>query len=41
PGGYDRHEVYAPGQKAPLPDSLGAEVALDVDEIVHAGRPKR
>ncbi len=41
PGGYDRHEVYAPGQEAPLPDSLGAEVTLDVDEIVRAGRPKR
>ncbi|RST16322.1 Uma2 family endonuclease [Streptomyces sp. WAC04770] len=41
PGGYDRHEVYAPGQEASLPASLGAEVALDVDEIVRAGRPKR
>ncbi|WP_228922976.1 Uma2 family endonuclease [Streptomyces sp. DH7] len=41
PGGYDRHEVYAPGQQAPLPASIGAEVSLDVDEIVRAGRPKR
>ncbi|MEU6504026.1 Uma2 family endonuclease [Streptomyces californicus] len=41
PGGYDRHEVYAPGQQAPLPASIGAELALDVDEIVRAGRPKR
>lgn len=37
PAGYDRHEVYAPGQQAPLPASIGAEVSLDVDEIVRAG----
>ncbi|MGA6171740.1 Uma2 family endonuclease [Streptomyces sp. NPDC012600] len=41
PGGYDRHEVYAPGQDAPLPASIGAELALDVEEIVRAGRTKR
>ncbi|MFJ9922154.1 Uma2 family endonuclease [Streptomyces rubiginosohelvolus] len=41
PSGYDRHEVYAPGQQAPLPASIGAEVSLDVDEIVRAGSPKR
>ncbi|MFF4853336.1 Uma2 family endonuclease [Streptomyces rubiginosohelvolus] len=41
PAGYDRHEVYAPGQHAPLPASIGAEVSLDVDEIVRAGSPKR
>lgn len=40
-GGYDRHEVYAPGQEAPLPASIGAEVSLDVAELVQAGRPKR
>ncbi|MCQ1577367.1 Uma2 family endonuclease [Streptomyces parvus] len=40
PAGYDRHEVYAPGQQAPLPASIGAEVSLDVDEIVRAGSPK-
>lgn len=39
-GGYDRHEVYAPGQEAPLPASIGAEVALDVAELVRAGRPR-
>ncbi|MGW6718962.1 Uma2 family endonuclease, partial [Streptomyces sp. NPDC054995] len=33
--------VYAPGQKAPLPTSIGAELSLDVDEIVRAGSPKR
>lgn len=41
PGGYDRHEVYVPGQEAPLPASIGAELSLDVDEIVRADRPKR
>lgn len=39
-GGYDRHEVYAPGQEAPLPDSIGAEVVLDVAELINAGRAK-
>ncbi|MCG7525004.1 Uma2 family endonuclease [Streptomyces sp. OfavH-34-F] len=38
-GSYDRHEVYAPGQQAPLPASIGAEVSLDVAELVKAGRP--
>ncbi|MFE5240960.1 MULTISPECIES: Uma2 family endonuclease [unclassified Streptomyces] len=38
--GYDRHEVYAPGQQAPLPASIGAEVSLDVAELVRAGRSK-
>ncbi|MFF4243820.1 Uma2 family endonuclease [Streptomyces sp. NPDC001822] len=41
PSGYDRHEVYAPGQEAPLPSVLGTEVSLDVAELVKAGRPKR
>ncbi|MFJ6510569.1 Uma2 family endonuclease [Streptomyces sp. NPDC091406] len=41
PAGYDRHEVYAPGQQAPLPASIGAEVSLDVEELVRAGSPKR
>ncbi|MYS38750.1 Uma2 family endonuclease [Streptomyces sp. KhCrAH-43] len=39
-GSYDRHEVYAPGQQAPLPASIGAEVSLDVAELIRAGRPK-
>ncbi|MGC5412110.1 Uma2 family endonuclease, partial [Streptomyces sp. DT225] len=37
---YDRHEVYAPGQQAPLPASIGAEVCLDVAELIQAGRAK-
>ncbi|MCX4447638.1 Uma2 family endonuclease [Streptomyces sp. NPDC087866] len=39
-GSYDRHEVYAPGQQAPLPASIGAEVSLDVAELIDAGRAK-
>ncbi|MFI6611566.1 Uma2 family endonuclease [Streptomyces sp. NPDC050507] len=40
-GTYDRHEVYAPGQEAPLPDSIGAAVSLDVAELIKAGRAKQ
>ncbi|MFE9856556.1 Uma2 family endonuclease [Streptomyces sp. NPDC005780] len=39
-GSYDRHEVYAPGQEAPLPESIGAAVVLDVAELIKAGRAK-
>ncbi|MCM2412526.1 Uma2 family endonuclease [Streptomyces sp. RKAG290] len=39
-GTYDSHEVYAPGQEAPLPGSIGAEVTLDVADLVKAGRPR-
>ncbi|MFF3782660.1 Uma2 family endonuclease [Streptomyces sp. NPDC001933] len=39
-GGYDSHEVYAPGQTVTLPESIGAPVTLDVDELVRAGRPR-
>lgn len=39
-GTYDRHEVYAPGQEAPLPDSIGAEVVLDVAGLIKAGRAR-
>lgn len=39
-GAYDRHEVYAPGQSAVLPASIGAEVTLDVAELVAAGRTR-
>ncbi|MEV5198921.1 Uma2 family endonuclease [Streptomyces sp. NPDC053720] len=37
-GGYDNHQVYAPGQTATLPESIGAPVALDVDTLIRAGR---
>ncbi|MFB7212436.1 Uma2 family endonuclease [Streptomyces sp. NPDC056255] len=39
-GGYDSHEVYAPGQTVTLPESIGAPVTLDVDELVRAGSPR-
>ncbi|MFH9618731.1 Uma2 family endonuclease [Streptomyces pratensis] len=37
---YDSHEVYAPGQSAVLPASIGADMTLDVAELVKAGRPR-
>ncbi|MDI3423863.1 Uma2 family endonuclease [Streptomyces luteolus] len=39
--GYDNHQVYAPGQTVTLPESIGAEVTLDVAEILTAGEPRR
>ena len=38
---YDSHRVYAPGQTVTLPESIGAEVNLDVAALVEAGRPRR
>ncbi|MGC5343112.1 Uma2 family endonuclease [Streptomyces sp. DT171] len=37
---YAGHEVYAAGQKLVLPASIGAEVTLDVEELLRAGRPR-
>ncbi|MEV0489061.1 Uma2 family endonuclease [Streptomyces atratus] len=37
-GEYDSHEIYAPGQTAELPGSIGAEVTLDVAYMVKAGQ---
>jgi len=39
-GGYDSHQVYAPGQSATLPASIGAPVTLDVAQLIQAGRPR-
>ncbi|MEV7385702.1 MULTISPECIES: Uma2 family endonuclease [unclassified Streptomyces] len=39
-GEYATHRVFAPGEIVALPDSIGAEVSLDVDEILKAGRPR-
>ncbi|MCX5606129.1 MULTISPECIES: Uma2 family endonuclease [unclassified Streptomyces] len=39
-GTYESHRVYAAGELATLPDSLGAKVTLDVDELLAAGRPQ-
>ncbi|MER7719550.1 Uma2 family endonuclease [Streptomyces flaveolus] len=37
---YYTHRVHSPGETVTLPDSLGAEVTLDVAAILAAGRPK-
>ncbi|MCX4436090.1 MULTISPECIES: Uma2 family endonuclease [Streptomyces] len=37
---YASHRVHAPGEVVALPDSIGAKVTLDVDEILKAGQPK-
>ncbi|MFF8613781.1 Uma2 family endonuclease [Streptomyces sp. NPDC015350] len=39
-GGYDSHQVYAPGQEVTLPESIGAPVTLDVDSLIRVGRPR-
>ncbi|MFD5392008.1 Uma2 family endonuclease [Streptomyces sp. NPDC056669] len=38
-GGYDTHRVHAPGEHIALPESIGAEVTLDVEAILATGRP--
>ncbi|MEU4652887.1 Uma2 family endonuclease [Streptomyces sp. NPDC023723] len=37
---YGTHRVHAPGEVVALPHSIGAEVTLDVAEVLAAGRPK-
>ncbi|MFE0193852.1 Uma2 family endonuclease [Streptomyces sp. NPDC058989] len=37
--GYDTHRLYAPGEHATLPDSVGGAVTLDVAAILRAARP--
>ncbi|MGC9495343.1 Uma2 family endonuclease [Streptomyces sp. WG7] len=37
-GDYTTHRVHSPGERVTLPGSLGAEVALDVAEVLAAGR---
>ncbi|MCX4643449.1 MULTISPECIES: Uma2 family endonuclease [unclassified Streptomyces] len=34
--GYGSHRLHAPGQQVTLPESLGAEVTLDVTEVLSA-----
>ncbi|MBP8532047.1 Uma2 family endonuclease [Streptomyces sp. MK37H] len=36
---YNHHRVYAPGEHITLPESIGAEVTLDVEAVLAAGRP--
>ncbi|MFE2580752.1 Uma2 family endonuclease [Streptomyces sp. NPDC059378] len=35
---YENHRPYSPGEVATLPAAIGAEVTLDVDAILKAGR---
>ncbi|MHC5906793.1 Uma2 family endonuclease [Streptomyces sp. S6] len=39
-GEYGNHRVHAPGETVTLPDSIGAEVTLDVAQIIKYGQPK-
>lgn len=39
-GEYATHRVFAPGEIVTLPDSIGAKVSLDVDEILKAGQSR-
>ncbi|MHA5053610.1 Uma2 family endonuclease [Streptomyces sp. SD15] len=39
-GEYALHRVHTPGDIVTLPDSIGAKVSLDVDEILKAGQSK-
>ncbi|MFF4601767.1 Uma2 family endonuclease [Streptomyces sp. NPDC001339] len=36
--GYDVHRIHVPGEKAALPESIGAEVTLDVTQILDDSR---
>ncbi|MGV9353044.1 Uma2 family endonuclease [Streptomyces misionensis] len=35
---YESHRVHAPGETVALPDSLGAKVTLDVEQVIRAGQ---
>lgn len=37
---YTSHRVHAPGEIITLPDTIGAKVTLDVDQIIKAGQKK-
>lgn len=37
---YENHRPHSPGELVVLPDSIGAEVTLDVAEILKSGQPK-
>lgn len=39
--GYDSHQVYAPGRQVSLPASIGAEVTLDVADLLKAGQHRK
>ena len=35
---YENHRPYSPGEVVTLPEEVGAEVTLDVEQILQAGR---
>ncbi|GGT30757.1 Uma2 family endonuclease [Streptomyces chromofuscus] len=37
---YANHRVHAPGETITLPETIGAEVVLDVEQIIKAGQRK-
>jgi Uma2 family endonuclease len=37
---YTNHRVHAPGEEVTLPDSIGAQVVLDAEQIIKAGQKK-
>jgi Uma2 family endonuclease len=38
--GYENHRPYSPGEVVTLPESVGGDVVLNVDEVLKAGRPR-
>ncbi|MFF6993633.1 Uma2 family endonuclease [Streptomyces sp. NPDC008313] len=39
-GGYENHRPHAPGELVTLPDSIGAKVTLDVEQILRTAQKK-
>lgn len=37
---YDNHRIHAPGEQIVLPESIGAEVTLDVSQVLRAARAR-
>lgn len=40
-GEYAGHRIHAPGEQIVLPESIGAEVKLDVSAVLKAGEPRK
>ncbi|WP_405797901.1 Uma2 family endonuclease [Streptomyces sp. NBC_01506] len=40
-GDYTSHRIHAPGEQVVLPDSIGAEVKVDVSALLKAGEPRK
>lgn len=40
-GVYASHRIHAPGEQVVLPDSIGAEVKLDVSAVLQVGEPRK